>query len=513
MEEAINVVYLNKARRPISAVTRRVLDDLQRLNARLPAAQAIPVPREAALARAIARRIAQLDPWEVDRQRWGRKIADSRHAFKRTRQLATRILERVEVDHSPLKVVVGTDAGPIGQPWLTLLIDYYSRLVVGFCLGFEPPSYAVVMEALRHAILPKTYLQQRYARVQGIWPCCGLPEKLVCDRGPDFTSKDLEEAAFQLGIELDFNPPRTPHLKGTVESLFDGLNDQLSASLPGRTFRNWADRADYKPDDGPFLTYESLLEVIHIHLVDVYSVAKHPTSTMTRIEMWQYSAAMHPPSLPASSGELLVLLSKRAERTLTTRGIELGGMFYTSDDLMGLRSQIAATNRQVNRLSVRYNPWDLGAVWLVSPIDGTFLEARAVDPVMKGMTEYQWRVLKRAVRERFDRPEHLLNLAAGRNAIRDVVEQSLQKPSRRRRSRAMRYVHSTRPLSEESAENPQQDSPPGSVSADRAPPAPSPADVTSDEPLDKQEHSAGAEPPLSPSDLDVSDWEVASPDL
>jgi len=31
-----------------------------------------------------------------------------------------------------------------------------------------------------------------------------LPEKLVSDRGSDLTSKDLEDAAFQLGIELDF---------------------------------------------------------------------------------------------------------------------------------------------------------------------------------------------------------------------------------------------------------------------------------------------------------------------
>ena len=253
VEEAIGTVYLNKARRPIAAVTRRVLDDLQRMNARLPAAQAIPVPREAALARAIARWIAQMDPWEVDRERWGRRIADMRHAPKKPQQLASRILQRVEIDHSPLKVVVGTEAGPIGQPWLTILIDYYSRLVVGFCLGFEPPSYAVIMEALRHAILPKTYLAQRYPKVQGNWPCCGLPEKLVSDRGSDLTSGDLEDAGFQLGIELDFNPPRTPHFKGTVESFFDGLNDQLSASLPGRTFRNWADRADYKPDDGPLL--------------------------------------------------------------------------------------------------------------------------------------------------------------------------------------------------------------------------------------------------------------------
>ncbi len=117
-------------------------------------------------------------------------------------------------------------------------------MVVGFCLGFEPPSYAVLMEALRHAILPKSYLKDRYPRVQGTWPCFGLPEKLVCDRGSDLTSKDLEDAAFQLGVELDFNPPRTPHFKGTVESFFDGLNDLLGSSLPGKTFRSWVERAD-----------------------------------------------------------------------------------------------------------------------------------------------------------------------------------------------------------------------------------------------------------------------------
>ena len=78
VDEAIQAVCLTKARRPISAVTRRVLEDLQRLNSRLPAAQAVPIPRQSALSRAIARRIGQLDPWEVDRQRWGRKIADRR---------------------------------------------------------------------------------------------------------------------------------------------------------------------------------------------------------------------------------------------------------------------------------------------------------------------------------------------------------------------------------------------------------------------------------------------------
>jgi putative transposase len=386
-------------------------------------------------------------------------------------------------------------------------------LIVGFCLGFEPPSYGVIMEALRHAILPKTYLAQRYPKVKGIWPCCGLPEKLVCDRGPDLTSQDLEDAAFQLGIELDFNPPRTPHLKGTVESFFDGLNDQLSSSLPGRTFRNWVERADYKPDQGPLLSYEGLLEIIHLYLVDVYSLAKHPMADQTRLEMWQDSAATQPPALPASAEELLVLMAKRVQRTLTVRGIELSGMYYASDELMALRSELAASNLQVDRFSVRYNPWDLGAVWVTSPLDGKLLKAPALDPVMQGMTEYQWRVLKRAVRDRFDGPEHQMTLAAGRNAIRDVVEETLQKPSGRRRVRAMRYLQGTTPLSQEAAESGELETPLDAAAAQEAPPATTPAMETTSpaEPPAEGESSPDPVPPLSPEDIDVSDWEVTSP--
>lgn len=440
VDEAIPSVYLTTARRPISAVVRRVLEDLERRNSRLPAAQAVPIPRTSALSRAIARRIARLDPWEVDRARWGRRIADQRHQPKSRQRLATRVLERVEIDHSPLKVVVGTEAGPIGQPWLTVLIDYYSRMIVGFCLGFEPPSYGVIREALRQAILPKTGLKTRYPRLQGDWPCYGIPEKLVCDRGSDFTSKDLEAAAFQLGFALDFNPPRTPHFKGTVESFFDVLNDQLLSSLPGRTFRSWERRADHNADAGPLLPYEALLEIIHLHLIDGYAAGPHPTAGKTRREMWIESAAEFSPCLPASPEDLIVLLARRVERTLSARGIELGGMFYTSDELLALRADLPAHNLSVDRLQVRYNPWDLGEVWVLNPISRGFIRAPAVDQALKGLTEYQWRVLKKAVRDRFESPEVIASLAAGRNAIRDVVEAEVQKPLRRRRVRAARFL-------------------------------------------------------------------------
>lgn len=508
---AINDVYLTMARRPISAVVRRVLEDLQRHNARLPATHAVPIPRKFALARSISRRIGRLDPWEVDRARWGRHIADRRHSPTSPQRMATRILERVEIDHTPLKIVVGTEAGPLGQPWLTVLVDYHSRMIVGFCIGFEPPSYAVIMEALRHAILPKTYVREQFPSITNDWPCFGIPSKLVCDRGSDLTSKDLENAAFQLGIELDFTPPRTPNFKGTVESFFDSLNDLLLSSLPGRTFRSWERRADYKPDEGPLLPYATLVEIIHLHLIDVHSQQRHPTATKSRLEMWQESAAEFPPALPTSPDELLVLLSKTVERSLSARGIELSGMFYTSNELMALRAELAANNINSDRLTVRYNPWDLGSVWVLDPTDRRYLQAIAVDSAVVGMTEYQWRVLRRAVRDHFDEPEHVLSLASARNSIRELVEKAVSKPNRKRRVRAARFLgqfQSTSLGEPDSTNNPASETSPALGDDDCADSSVQ-ADAR-DSLLHPPAHiTVPAADPATPDELDVDSWDVA----
>ncbi|MCI0407838.1 MAG: Mu transposase C-terminal domain-containing protein, partial [Acidobacteria bacterium] len=308
-----------------------------------------------------------------------------------------------------------------------------------------------------------------------------------------------------------FNPPRTPHFKGTVESFFGGLNDQLIASLPGRTFRNWQQRADYKPEDGPLLSYEALLEVIHLYLVDVYAKDKHPTMTCARLEVWEESAAEHPPCLPATPDDLVVLLSKQVQRNLSARGIEVGGMFYSSPEVLALRAELAAKNLSTDDLTVRYNPWDLGTVWVLDPVSRRYLKATAVDSTLQGMTEYQWKVLKRAVRERFDRPEHVLNLAEARNTIRDVVEKSANKPSRKRRVRATRFLRQPKPTVEEIGREDNQwidvPSTENHIPPSSAAPLRPPADV-----VEAEEASAGLPKAdsVDPSDLDVEDWGVES---
>ena len=54
-------------------------------------------------------------------------------------------------------LLVDSEGKLLDRPWLTTVIDSYSRCIVGINLGYDAPSSQVVSLALRHAILPKQY--------------------------------------------------------------------------------------------------------------------------------------------------------------------------------------------------------------------------------------------------------------------------------------------------------------------------------------------------------------------
>ena len=106
-----------------------------------------------------------------------------------------------QCDHTKSDVLVVDQAGEmLGRPWLTIVVDTYSRCIMGLHLGFDAPSAQVVGLALRHAILPKQYAAAY--ELQQVWDTYGLPQYLYTDGGKDFRSQHLEQVATELGIVL-----------------------------------------------------------------------------------------------------------------------------------------------------------------------------------------------------------------------------------------------------------------------------------------------------------------------
>ena len=88
-----------------------------------------------------------------------------------------------QADHTPLDILLIRPDGTTAKPWLSTVIDDYSRAVAGYFLSFEAPSALNTSLALRQAIWRKEAPD---------WIVCGIPDVLYTDNGSDFTSQHLE---------------------------------------------------------------------------------------------------------------------------------------------------------------------------------------------------------------------------------------------------------------------------------------------------------------------------------
>ena len=91
-----------------------------------------------------------------------------------------------QADHTELDILITGASGTPDRPWLTVVMDDYSRAVCGYMVFTGAPSAMNTALVLRQAIWRKT---------EPAWAMCGLPDVLYIDHGSDFTSRHLEYTA------------------------------------------------------------------------------------------------------------------------------------------------------------------------------------------------------------------------------------------------------------------------------------------------------------------------------
>ncbi|MGH9826379.1 MAG: DDE-type integrase/transposase/recombinase, partial [Blastocatellia bacterium] len=331
IESAINTRYLKPGRVSVRSVhgylQARILDE----NRYRDPHDRLPIPHISSLYRYIER----LDPYDVSRARYGKRYADEKYRNNQLGPRTSHPLQRTELDHTKLDLmVVDLETRlPLGRPWLTTLIDVYSRLVLGMYLGFHPPGYLSVMQCLRHAIKPKTYLKELYPLVENPWPAWGLPELIVVDNGKEFHSTSFEDACCQLGIKVDYAPPKSGWYKGAVERWFGTQNKSLLHELPGTTFSNIFERGDYDSAKHAVISLPAMLELAHTWIVDIYHQQEHRGIRDTPHHKWTQAAGDWPPNLPRNCAQLDILLGCMARRRVSRSGIGLFALQYNNPDL------------------------------------------------------------------------------------------------------------------------------------------------------------------------------------
>ncbi len=147
-------------------------------------------------------------------------------------------LQLAMIDHTrlPMAVVIDLDNDILwSEVWLTVLIDVYSRAVLGWVITAFPPSLWSVAEVIRRANRPKRPPPAMARKHPILRRLCGRCDIIIVDNGREFRGHGLEDAVRGAGFSIRFAPIKRPTYKAVVERFFRTIKIKLTRRLPGVT--------------------------------------------------------------------------------------------------------------------------------------------------------------------------------------------------------------------------------------------------------------------------------------
>jgi len=363
MKHAIDTLYLDKQKLPVRAVYREVVKRCK--NAK------VEPPHENTL----RKRIKQLSHEQVVAKRESRQIADRK--YRNTDGMFPEgifPLDVIQIDHTPMDIILvdEVERKPIGRPYLTLAIDVYSRMVVGFYIALEAPSYFSVSQCLSNAILTKErYLQ--HIGIEGEWKVWGFPRSLSLDNGADFRSKELQRFCEQYGITISWRPVARPQFGGHIERLI-GTSMKQVHTLPGTTRSNIQERGQYNSDKESALTLNELEKWIAEFFVNIYHNRIHNSLNKTPIDKFEegvFGSEKYPgtgiPAQVSDETKLGIELLPTIERTVQQHGVRVDNITYYADVLRRWIKSINEDTRRPRKFVFKRNPRDISTIYFYDP--------------------------------------------------------------------------------------------------------------------------------------------------
>tara|TARA_B000000460_G_scaffold44025_1_gene27628 strand:+ start:1892 stop:3976 length:2085 start_codon:yes stop_codon:yes gene_type:complete len=168
----------------------------------------------------------------------------------------------------------------IGRPTLMLTIDVFSRLVVGYYLTFEPPSYVLAMMCIANCLENKVDVCKRL----GIpiefedWPAIGLPTAILADKGELLTHQS-ESLVNTYNVRIENAKARRGDAKGIVEQRFRTLQADFIPYTPGAVTSETV-----KKRGGKDYRLDAQLTLLELEEILVLLIYKHNLSVMKKYD-------------------------------------------------------------------------------------------------------------------------------------------------------------------------------------------------------------------------------------
>lgn len=305
------------------------------------------------------------------------------------------------IDSTPADISLVRKSNPnkvISRLTVYIIIDVFSRLITGYYIGIENPSWDAVSLALKNMVEDKKKLCKSHdIKIEADeWPCHHLPRAILADRG-DMISKRAEGIINDLGVIILNTAPYRGDMKGIVERFFRTMNDQLKQTLPGGIQKDHLKRGDKDPHIEAALTSEELEKIIiqTIILHNASPVKDYPATpeqiadgvASTPIALWEYGISNRSGNLRSIDPEKMALnVWPHDKASLSRQGLRYKDLYY-GDILLAKR---ASGLDKAIKIQIIYNPFTVNYVYV---LDGTYrkvyLQARSSSFKNMSFEEYK----------------------------------------------------------------------------------------------------------------------------
>lgn len=284
-------------------------------------------------------------------------------------------LECVQIDHVQLdkKVVDADTRQPIEKrPWLTLAIDSFSRMIVGFFLSLMHPSAFGAGIALYMGMMPKRDLLAKLD-LPGRWPVYGKFRKVFADNAKEFKGTLLQRACDEHNIDLQLRPVKTPKYGAYIEAMVGNVNKQLHKKR-GTTHRAPDVSPDYDSSKKAVYTLASLEIDIVDWIVNKYQVDLHSSLNTTPLHKWEQGLlgdAKTPgvglPPMPTNTEKLRLDFLPHKLRAIHPYGVEMDRMYYHEVLNRWIGAPDPDNPTKKRQFIFHYDPRTIRKIWFWDP--------------------------------------------------------------------------------------------------------------------------------------------------
>ena len=291
----------------------------------------------------------------------------------------SRPFEIAHIDHTQsdleLVVFINGERVNLGRPWLTLLIDAYSRRILAFYLTFDEPSYRSCMMVFRECV-------RRHGR---------LPQTLVMDRGAEFRSVYWESLLARYEIVKKERPGK-PRMGTPVERAIDTVNTLAFYNMRGNTqlSRNPRELSDsVNPKSLAIWTLPEAYVALSNFCYGVYDERVHAMLAQSPknafIDGIARAGGREHMIIPYNEGFIRDTMPSTGTgmAKVTLSGVKINYVYYSDRGGENLMRQPGVLNAMV---PVRYDPYDLGTAYAY--IKGMWVKLRSEHYLeFQGLTE------------------------------------------------------------------------------------------------------------------------------